>query len=67
MGNNITRANLLDTLEGIDNWKGSVVPVVNIGEMGPGDEAIKHLLVPSMNYVVYKGGKFQPFTPPWMK
>ena len=19
-----------------------------------------------MNYVVYKGGKFQPFTPPWM-
>ena len=67
MGNNITRANLLDTLEGIDNWKGSVVPVVNIGEMGPDDEAIKHLLVPSMNYVVYKSGKFQPFTPPWMK
>ena len=63
----ITRAKLLDTLEGIDNWKGSVVPVVNIGEMGPGDEAIKHLLVPSMNYVVYKSGKFQPFTPPWMK
>ncbi len=63
----ITRARLLDTLEGIDNWKGSVVPVVNIGEVGPGDEAVKHLLVPGMNYVVYKGGKFRPFTPPWEK
>jgi ABC-type branched-subunit amino acid transport system substrate-binding protein len=61
----ITRARLLDTLEGIDNWKGSVVPVVNIGEVGPGEEAVKHLLVPGMNYVVYKDGKFQPFTPPW--
>jgi ABC-type branched-subunit amino acid transport system substrate-binding protein len=64
---NITRARLLDALEGIDNWKGSVVPVVNIGEVGPGDEAVKHLLVPGMNYVVYKDGKFQPFAPPWMK
>ncbi len=63
----ITREKLLETLEGIDNWKGSVVPVVNIGEVGPDDEAIKHLLVPGMSYVVYKGGKFEPFTPPWMK
>jgi branched-chain amino acid transport system substrate-binding protein len=62
----ITRARLLDTLEGIDNWKGSVVPVVNIGEVGPGDEAVKHLLVPDMNYVVYKDGRFNSFTPPWM-
>ena len=66
-GGDITRARLLDTLEGIDNWRGSVVPVVNIGEVGAGDTAINHLLVPSMNYVVYKGGKFQPFTPPWIK
>jgi len=64
---NITRVRLLDALEGIDNWKGSVVPVVNIGEVGPGDEAVKHLLVPGMNYVVYKGGRFNPFTPPWLK
>jgi branched-chain amino acid transport system substrate-binding protein len=65
--NDISRARLLDALEGIDNWKDSVVPVVNIGEVGPGDEAIKHLLVPGMNYVVYKDGKFNPYTPPWMK
>ncbi len=63
----ITRDALLDTLEGIDQWKGSVVPVVNIGEVGPDDEAVKHLLVPGMSYVQYKDGKFNPFAPPWMK
>ena len=62
----ITRERLLETLEGIDDWKGSVVPVVNIGEVSEGEPAINHLLVPSMSYVVYKGGKFEPFTPPWM-
>ncbi len=64
---NINRARLLDTLEGIDNWKGSVVPVVNVGEVGPDDPAIKHLLVSGMSYVIYKNGRFNPFTPPWMK
>lgn len=63
----ITRAALLDTLEGIQDWKGSVVPVVNINKMKEGEEAVRHLLVPGMSYVVYKGGAFQPFTPPWMK
>jgi len=63
----ITRAALLDTLEGIDQWKGSVVPVVDIGEVGPDDPAINHLLVSGMSYVKYTGGKFVPFTPPWMK
>ena len=63
----ITRMALLDTLEGIKDWKGSVVPVVNINAMKEGDEAVRHLLVPGMSYVVYKGGAFQPFTPPWMK
>ena len=67
MGKDISRAKLLDTLEGIDNWKGSVVPVVNIGEVGKDEPAIKHLLVSGMSYVVYKGGKFEPFTPPWLK
>ena len=65
--NDITRARLLDALDGIDDWKGSVVPVVDIGEVGPGDEAVKHLLVPGMNYVVYTGGRFHPYTPPWLK
>jgi branched-chain amino acid transport system substrate-binding protein len=63
----ITRDALLDTLEGIQDWKGSVVPVVNINKMKEGEEAVRHLLVPGMSYVVYKGGAFQPFTPPWMK
>jgi branched-chain amino acid transport system substrate-binding protein len=63
----ITRDALLDTLEGIQDWKGSVVPVVNINQMKEGEEAVRHLLVPGMSYVVYKGGAFQPFTPPWMK
>ena len=64
---NLTRARLLDTLEEIQGWEGSVTPVVNINKMSEGDEATKHLLVPGMSYVVYKGGSFQPFVPPWMK
>jgi branched-chain amino acid transport system substrate-binding protein len=64
---NITRERLLDTLEGINNWDGSVVPVVNINKMADGDSAIKHLLVPGMSFVVFKDGKFQPFQVPWSK
>ena len=64
---NLTRERLLDTLEGIQNWDGSVVPVVNINKMQSGDQAIKHLLVPSMSYVVYKGGKFEPYSPAYLK
>lgn len=59
----ITREKLLDTLETVKDWKGSVVPVVNINKMGPDDPATKHLIVSQMSYVVYKGGKFEPFTP----
>ena len=57
----------METLEGIKDWRGSVVPVVNINAMSEGDEAIKHLLVPSMSYVVYKGGKFEPYMPAYLK
>jgi branched-chain amino acid transport system substrate-binding protein len=63
----ITREKLLDTLESVQGWKGSVVPVVNIEKMGKDDPATKHLIVSQMSYVVYKGGKFEPFNPPWMK
>jgi ABC-type branched-subunit amino acid transport system substrate-binding protein len=63
----INRERLVETLEGIKGWKDSVVPVVNIEKMGDGDNAIKHLLVPGMSYVVYKGGKFQAFQAPWQK
>lgn len=63
----ITREKLLDTLEAIQGWKGSVVPVVNIQKMGPDDLATKHLIVSEMSYVMFKGGNFEGFTPPWMK
>jgi branched-chain amino acid transport system substrate-binding protein len=63
----ITREKLIETLEGIKDWKESVVPVVNIDKMGADDTAIKHLLVPGMSYVVYKGGNFQAFKAPWQK
>ncbi len=63
----ITRDKLLDTLETIQGWKGSVVPVINIEKVGKDDPATKHLIVSQMSYVVFKGGKFEPFNPPWMK
>jgi branched-chain amino acid transport system substrate-binding protein len=61
--NDITRDRLIDTLEGIHDWKGSVVPVVTLAK----GNAPEHLLVKNMSYVVYKGGKFQEFIPPWQK
>ena len=60
---NITRDRLVETLEGIKGWKGSVVPDVTIGK----GNAPEHFLVKDMSYVVYKGGKFEEFTPPWAK
>lgn len=59
----ITREALVTTLEGIDDWKGSVVPNVTIGEGNAPD----HFIVKDMSYVIYKDGKFQDFTPPWMQ
>jgi branched-chain amino acid transport system substrate-binding protein len=63
---NITRERLVDTLESIKGWNGSVVPVVNINKMQDDDTAIKHLLVPGMSFVVFKDGQFQPYQVPWM-
>jgi branched-chain amino acid transport system substrate-binding protein len=60
---NITRDRLVETLEGIKGWKGSVVPEVTINK----GNAPEHFLVKDMSYVVYKGGKFQEYTPPWVK
>ncbi len=63
MGNGpITRERLVKTLEGIDNWTESVVPSVTIGE----GNAPQHFIVKDMSFVVFKGGKFQDFKPPWM-
>ncbi|MDP6119911.1 MAG: ABC transporter substrate-binding protein [Rhodospirillales bacterium] len=60
---NLTRDRLVKTLEGIDGWKGSVVPEITIGE----GNAPEHFLVKDMSYVIYKGGEFQDFTPPWQQ
>ena len=60
---NLTRDRLVDTLESIKGWKGSVVPDITIGHGNAPD----HFLVKDMSYVVYKDGKFQEFTPPWAK
>jgi branched-chain amino acid transport system substrate-binding protein len=60
---NITRDRLVETLESIKGWKGSVVPVVTINK----GNAPEHFIVRDMSYVVYKGGRFQDFTPPWVK
>lgn len=57
----ITRDRLVETLEGIDGWTGSVVPEVTIGEGNAPD----HFIVKDMSFVVYEGGKFKEFTPPW--
>ncbi|MDH3667599.1 MAG: ABC transporter substrate-binding protein [Paracoccaceae bacterium] len=58
----ITREGLVAELEGIDGWTGSVVPSVTIGE----GNAPEHFIVKDMSFVIYKGGKFEDFTPPWM-
>ena len=60
---NLTRDRLVETLESIKGWKGSVVPDVTINK----GNAPQHFLVKDMSYVVYKNGKFEEFTPPWMK
>ena len=57
----ITRERLVKTLEGIDNWTGSVVPSVTIGE----GNAPQHFIVKDMSWVVFKNGKFEEFITPW--
>lgn len=58
---NITRDRLVETLEGIQDWTGSVVPSVSIGK----GNAPEHFIVKDMSWVVYKNGRFQDFKPPW--
>ena len=56
---NLTRDRLVETLEGIDDWKDSVVPSVTFGEGGAAD----HFIVKDMSWVVFKDGAFVDFTP----
>ncbi len=59
----ITRDRLVETLEGIDDWKDSVVPSVTIGE----GNAPNHFIIKDMSFVKFNDGKFEEFVPPWMK
>lgn len=58
---NITRDRLVETLEGIDGWKDSVVPSVTIGQGNAPD----HFIIKDMSWVVYKNGQFEDFSAPW--
>jgi branched-chain amino acid transport system substrate-binding protein len=60
-GGDITRDRLVETLEGIKNWTGSVVPNITIDK----GEAPQHFLVKELSFVQFKSGKFEEFTPPW--
>lgn len=62
-GGDITRDRLVETLEGIKDWKGSVVPSITIDK----GEAPQHFLVKDLSFVQFKNGKFEEFTPPWAK
>lgn len=52
---------LVDALETIKNWTGTVVPSITIDK----GEAPRHFLVKELSYVQFKNGKFVEFTPPW--
>jgi len=58
----ITRDGLVEAMESIDGWEGSVVPEVTIGE----GQAPEHFIVKDMSFVVYEDGKFRGYQPPWM-
>jgi branched-chain amino acid transport system substrate-binding protein len=62
-GGDITRDRLVETLEAIKNWTGSVVPSITIDK----GEAPQHFLVKELSFVQFKSGKFEEFTPPWAK
>jgi branched-chain amino acid transport system substrate-binding protein len=59
----VTRDLLVKTMEGIDDWKDSVVPNITIGE----GTAKDHFIIKDMSFVLFNDGKFDDFTPPWMK
>ncbi|MBI4636634.1 MAG: ABC transporter substrate-binding protein [Candidatus Rokubacteria bacterium] len=59
----ITRDGFVDTLESIRDWKGSLIPVVNIGKGNAPD----HFLIREMSWLWVKGGDFEVFTPKWMR
>ena len=59
----ITRDGFVEALETIRDWKGGLIPVVNIGK----GNAPEHFLIREMSWLQVKNGNFEVFTPKWMK
>jgi len=59
----ITRDGFVESLESIRDWKGGLIPVVNIGK----GNAPEHFLIREMSWLVVKDGNFEVFTPKWAK
>ena len=55
----ITRDGFVDALETIRDWKGGLIPVVNIGK----GNAPEHFLIREMSWLQVKGGDYEVFTP----
>jgi branched-chain amino acid transport system substrate-binding protein len=54
-----SRDKFVEVLESIRDWRGSVIPVVNIGK----GNAPEHFLVREMSWLVVKDGKFVEYQP----
>jgi branched-chain amino acid transport system substrate-binding protein len=59
----ISRDGFVEALETIRDWKGGLIPVVNIGK----GNAPEHFLIREMSWLQVKNGDFEVFTPKWMK
>ncbi len=59
----ITRDGFVEVLESIRDWKGGLIPVVNIGK----GNAPEHFLIREMSWLLVKNGDFEVFTPKWTK
>jgi branched-chain amino acid transport system substrate-binding protein len=55
----ITRDAFVEALESIKDWKGGLIPVVNIGK----GNAPEHFLIREMSWLHVKGGEFEVYTP----
>jgi branched-chain amino acid transport system substrate-binding protein len=59
----ITRDGFVEALESIKEWKGGLIPVVNIGK----GNAPEHFLIREMSWLQVKGGEFEIYSPKKMK
>lgn len=59
----ISRDGFVEALESIRDWKGGLIPVVNIGK----GNAPEHFLIREMSWLQVRNGDFEVFTPKWLK